>query len=809
MRVKQICVCRGSGKVYTLFEVRDLSQESQLDVTAEPMGNTKVPCELIPFPSDNEHVRCYVLVVPMLDTPPCTLVLNERDAGGHVISDHRHQLDFRTAKWESRLNYKVKPDVCAKIRDYDAVDEFANGRIDFWNCIEDGNEVILRCLVKLPYREDTKLRITCLTSTLSELPLSPIIIDDSKVSLPFSSLKARREVQVSLRLPNVVQRYIFLIDDENHPAFSSFQVLDGPMFETLRTDTTNRMRPVANKPDGYTKWLEWNVADQAKLKKQRDIELKGAPSFSIVVPLFKTPLSLFSEMVASVQNQTFENWELVLVNASPEDEELAGKVEEVASGDSRVKVVTLEENLGISQNTNRGIARASGDFICFLDHDDLLELDALFEYAQAVIEHPDTDLIYSDEDKLTPHGTYVDPFFKPDFSIDLLRNVNYICHFLAIRKSLLLKLEPSDQSVDGAQDHDITLKAVERARHVHHAARVLYHWRMAEGSTALNPESKTYALEAGMRAVQNHLDRMGVKASVEPGRFPFTYRVKYEVETPHPLVSIIIPSKDHTDVLDTCVHSIIEKSTYDAYEIVVVENNSTEQATFDYYENLKKTYPNLVKVVRWPGEFNFSKIVNFGVANSQGPYVLLLNNDTEIISPSWIEEMLGICQRKDVGAVGARLLYADGTIQHAGVWVNGQGAGHLFKDLPQSNTGYFGLAVRTQDLSAVTAACLMTRRDVYERVGGFTEEFAVAFNDVDFCLKVRDAGLLVVYTPEAELYHYESLSRGYENSLEKQMRFHRETALLHYRWPNYYVVGDPYINLNVIRDNGYYQVHIG
>ena len=295
---------------------------------------------------------------------------------------------------------------------------------------------------------------------------------------------------------------------------------------------------------------------------------------------------------------------------------------------------------------------------------------------------------------------------------------------------------------------------------------------------------------------------MGVKASVEPGRFPFTYRVRYEVETPHPLVSIIIPTKDYVDVLDTCIRSIIEKSTYDAYEIVVVENNSTEQATFDYYESLEKTHPNLVKVVRWPGEFNYSKIVNFGVANSQGPYVLLLNNDTEVITPSWIEEMLGIC------AVGARLLFADGTIQHAGVWVNGQGAGHLFKDLPQSNTGYFGLAVRTQDLSAVTAACLMTRRDVYERVGGFTEEFAVAFNDVDFCLKIRDEGLLVVYTPEAELYHYESLSRGYEISLEKRKRFHRETALLNYRWPDYYVVGDPYINLNVLRDNGYYQVHI-
>ncbi len=808
MRIKQSCICRGSGKIYALLEAHGLAEDHRMSVSARTQTGANVPCQVYPYPHEGGGAPSYVLVVPILDIPRCLLCLREEDEAGSIVSETRRTLDFSAAKWESRLNYRLHPELCAKIRDYDAVGEYEGASIDFWNCIEDGTDVILRCLVKLPFREDTDLSLSCVASDLSELPLHPIVIDNSKVPLPFSDAKARREVQVSLRLPNVAQRLIFLLSDKNHPSFASFQVLDGPMFERLRSDTTNRMRPVANKPDGYGKWLAGNVANRATLAKQREIDLVGAPRFSIVVPLFRTPLPLFAEMLSSVRGQTFGNWELVLVNASPEDAELTAQAERAAEEDGRIKLIALEENYGISRNTNQGIRRASGDFVCFLDHDDLLEPDALFEYAQAVLEHPDTDLIYSDEDKLRPDGLFVDPFFKPDFSIDLLRNVNYICHFLAIRKSLLASLEPSGPDVDGAQDHDITLKAVERARRVHHVPRVLYHWRMAEGSTALDPASKSYALEAGMRAVQNHIVRQGLRAIVTPGRFPFTYRVAYEVPSPHPLVSIIIPSKDHTDVLDTCVRSIVEKSTYDNYEIVVVENNSTEASTFEYYRRLEASCPKPVKVVRWPGEFNFSKIVNFGVASSGGEHLLLLNNDTEVITPGWIEEMLGICAREDVGAVGVRLLYADDTVQHAGVYVNGMGAGHLFKDLPRDNPGYFGLAVRTQDLSAVTAACLMTRRSVFERVGGFTEELAVAFNDVDFCLKVRDAGLLVVYTPEAELYHYESLSRGYESSIEKKRRFHREAALLNYRWPDYYVIADPYINLNVLRDNGYYQVHI-
>ena len=408
-----------------------------------------------------------------------------------------------------------------------------------------------------------------------------------------------------------------------------------------------------------------------------------------------------------------------------------------------------------------------------------------------------------------PDGKLAQPFFKPDFNIDLLRNNNYICHMLTIRKSLLDTLEPNTKEFDGAQDHNLTLRAVEKARKVHHAAKVLYHWRLSETSTAANADSKPYATIAGIKAVQSHLDRLGLNAKVEQARRPFTYKVTYAVPDSHPLVSIIIPTKDHADILDNCITSIVEKSTYDNYELVIIENNSTKKATFDYYDKLQAKYPDIVRLVTWEHEFNFSKLMNFGVAHAKGNYLLLLNNDTEVITPNWIETMLGICAREDVGAVGAKLYYPDNTIQHAGLCVTGGVAGHLCQSMPKDNWGYFALNDAQQDFSAVTAACIMTKRSEYEKVGGFTEELQVAFNDVDFCLKLREINDLIVYTPEVELYHYESISRGVENNTEKQIRFHKEVAYMNYRWANYYVEGDPYMNPNLTVEepiNRYYHL---
>ena len=435
----------------------------------------------------------------------------------------------------------------------------------------------------------------------------------------------------------------------------------------------------------------------------------------------------------------------------------------------------------------------------------------MFEYARAIESDSEIDLLYCDEDKLLEDGFYSQPFFKPDFSIDLLRNNNYICHMLTVRKSVLDSLPKAGSEFDGAQDHNLTLKVAEVARVIHHVPKVLYHWRMSASSTAANADSKPYATIAGIKAVSDHLERLGIMAKVEQSRRPFTYKITYDVAG-EPLVSIIIPSKDAVNLLDTCIKSIIEKTTYANYEIVIIENNSTDEKTFDYYDEITSRYE-FVRVIKWDYEFNFSKLMNFGAKHANGEYLILLNNDTELLSADWIERMLGICQRKEVGIVGVRLLYKDDTIQHAGLCVTGGVAGHLNRALPKGNWGYFALTDAEQNFSAVTAACLMVQKSLFNEVGGFTEELAVAFNDVDFCLKVRESGKLIVYTPEVELYHYESISRGEEDSLQKKIRFHREVAYMNNKWAAYYTAGDPYINENFDMTepyNRYYRLpHFG
>ena len=566
--------------------------------------------------------------------------------------------------------------------------------------------------------------------------------------------------------------------------------------KALLVKSKHKLQGIDNDYD-YGEWYSLTKPTAEELEEQRKKVFDAPVKFSIVIPAFKTPERFLREMLDSIAEQTYANWEVCVADGSPAGQSCERVLEQYAKKDSRFKYVILGENKGISGNTNAAMDMATGDYIVLADHDDKLTPNALYECAKLLQEHPGCDCFYSDEDKLDMDGgALFDPHFKPDFNIDLLRNNNYICHMLTIRKSLLDTLEPNTKEFDGAQDHNLTLRAVEKARKVHHVAKVLYHWRLSETSTAANADSKPYATIAGIKAVQSHLDRLGLNAKVEQARRPFTYKVTYAVPDSHPLVSIIIPTKDHADILDNCITSIVEKSTYDNYELVIIENNSTEKATFDYYDKLQAKYPDIVRLVTWEHEFNFSKLMNFGVAHAKGNYLLLLNNDTEVITPNWIEIMLGICAREDVGAVGAKLYYPDNTIQHAGLCVTGGVAGHLCQSMPRDNWGYFALNDAQQDFSAVTAACIMTKRDEYEKVGGFTEELQVAFNDVDFCLKLREINDLIVYTPEVELYHYESISRGVENNTEKQIRFHKEVAYMNYRWAKYYVKGDPYMNPN-------------
>lgn len=565
----------------------------------------------------------------------------------------------------------------------------------------------------------------------------------------------------------------------------------------LFVKSVHKIQGIDNDYD-YGEWYSLTKPSQEELERQREHVWENGPKFSIVMPLYQTPERYLREMLDSIVAQTYANWELCLADGSSKGADVSKIIKKYQDKDSRILYKKLEQNGGISDNTNAAIAMTSGDYIVLADHDDAMTEDALFECAKAVKEHPECEVIYSDEDKMDMDGgALFDPHFKPDFNLDLLTSVNYICHQFVVKKELVDKVGGLRKEFDGAQDYDFIFRCTEAASGVWHIPKVLYHWRCHQDSTASNPQSKLYAFEAGSRAIMEHYHRVGIEAEkVEKGVDYGIYHTIFKI-LGEPLVSIIIPNKDHYQDLDLCIRAILTRGTYKNLEFVVVENNSTKKETFAYYQSIQKEFPQ-VRVVTWKKEFNYSAINNFGVRHARGEYLLFLNNDTELIAKNFIEEMLGFCQREDVGAVGARLLYQDDTIQHAGVVVGFGGiAGHTFIGLHKAENSYFHRAMCAQDYSAVTAACMMSKKSVFEEAGGFSEDLAVAFNDIDYCMKVRSLGKLVVYAPYAVLYHYESKSRGLEDTPEKVARFNREVAKFAKKWPDILKNGDPYYNPNL------------
>lgn len=519
--------------------------------------------------------------------------------------------------------------------------------------------------------------------------------------------------------------------------------------------------------------------------------------FSVLVPLYNTPESFLKAMIESVQAQTYKNWELCLADGSDSEHSFVGEIcKNYADGDKRIKYEKLERNLGISENTNACIRMATGEYIALFDHDDLLHPSALYEVMRAICEHG-ADFIYTDENTFSedPRDAY-NPHFKPDFSPDTLRSYNYICHLSVFSRELLDSVGYFRSEYDGSQDYDLILRLTEKAKKVFHIRKILYYWRAHKNSVAQDIGAKPYTVTAAKKALAAHLERCGLKGEVLDSSVPTTYHIKYEIDG-NPLISVIIPNKDHTDDLDICLKSLYEKSSYKNFEVIIVENNSTEKETFEYYEAIAQKHGN-IKIVKWEGNFNYSAINNFGVNYAKGEYILLLNNDVEIINGSCLEEMLMFAQRKDVGAVGAKLYYSDDTVQHAGVILGlGGTAGHAHKHFGRSHPGYMARASIAQNLTACTAACLMMRRDVFDEVGGLDESFEVAFNDVDLCMKIREKGYLVVFTPYAELYHYESKSRGNDSTPEKLERFRGEIDRFKEKWQKQLDDGDPYYNPNL------------
>lgn len=546
----------------------------------------------------------------------------------------------------------------------------------------------------------------------------------------------------------------------------------------------------------YGPWYEAYRPTEEELERQRKKKWKIKPKISIAVPAYKTPEKFLREMIASVQAQTYENWELCIVNAGFEEGGIEKTLASYASQDGRIRYENLSENLGIAENTNRAFAMAQGDYVGLLDHDDLLAPNALYEIVSALEKDAEIDCIYTDEDKVTADlAEHFQPHLKPDFNLDLLRSNNYITHFFLVRRRMVEEVGGFRREFDGAQDYDFILRCTEGAGKVCHIPEILYHWRTHKSSTADNPASKMYAFEAGKRAIEAHLKRTGTPGEVRHTMDLGFYRVVYPVREEE-LISIVIPNKDEKETLEKCLRSIEEKSTYHNYEIIIVENNSVTDEIFAYYRELKEK--DNVQIAVWEGPFNYAAINNYGVSLAKGKYILFLNNDIEVIAPDWMEELLGHCQRPEVGAAGARLYYPDDTIQHAGCILGIGGiAGHMFVGMPRERTGYMHKAALQQDLSAVTAACMMVKAEAFREAGGFTEKLAVAFNDVDLCLKIRRLGYLVAYDPYVEMYHYESKTRGPEDDKEKVRRFQKEIEYMRSHWLDLLKGGDPYYNKNL------------
>ncbi len=568
--------------------------------------------------------------------------------------------------------------------------------------------------------------------------------------------------------------------------------------------------------DPYRLWILQNDPSEAQLEQMRKecVTFSYRPKISIVTPVWNTDERWLRRAIESVLEQTYDNWELCIADGGSTRESVERVLKEYAEKDSRIKVKSLDENKGISGNSNEALSLAAGDFIGLLDHDDELAPFALCEVVKLLNKKRHVSFIYSDEDKIDEKRRRNNPFFKPDWSPDTFFSHNYICHFSVIKRELVQRVGGFREGYDGSQDYDLFLRVTETLdeREIAHIPKILYHWRTIQGSAADNVEAKPYAIVAAKKALANALYRRGIKASVLDGPYLSSYRVRYEI-TGNPKVSIIIPTKDKVGVLQTCVNSILEMTDYENYEVVIVDNQSREPETHDYYQRIKNN-PH-VKVLEYDSPFNFSAINNFAVAHADGEYLVLLNNDTEIVAEEWLTAMLEHAQREEVGAVGAKLLYYNNTIQHAGVVLGITGspgekgvAGHSHKHLSDRALGYFLRPHIIGNVSAVTAACMMVRRDVYEQVGGLEEDLVVAFNDVDFCLKIRDRGYLIVYTPYAKLYHYESLSRGYEDNPEKQARFLKEVRYVREKWGGVIDTGDPYYNPNLTLEREDFSANI-
>ncbi|MGY0557937.1 glycosyltransferase family 2 protein [Lysobacter sp. A421] len=576
-------------------------------------------------------------------------------------------------------------------------------------------------------------------------------------------------------------------------------LLGGPrrMADRLYNDY---VAPQASDMSDYDVWLEfYDAMSEPRLARARSecTALREGPRISVVMPVYNTAERWLRRCIESVQAQVYDQWELCIADDASTHPHVRQVLQEYADADPRIHVVFRENNGHISEASNSALTLATGSYVALLDHDDELHPFALLECAKALQQNPGWRMMFTDEDKIDEDGRRSDPYFKSDWNPELFLSQNCVCHLGVYERALVEEVGGFRTGYEGAQDWDLTLRVSERLRpkQIGHVPKVLYHWRMIEGSTALAPSEKSYAHHAAMRAIQDHFDRTGTNAQVqEMAGYSGYYHIAHALPSPAPLVSLLIPTRDRVDLLKQCIDSIVDRTRYPNYEILVLDNGSKESETFRYFKDIQRD--GVARVVEYPHAFNYSAINNFGARHARGTVLGLLNNDVEVISEDWLDEMVGHVMRPEIGMVGAMLYYPNNTIQHAGVILGiGGVAGHCYVGNHRGYPGDKHRAGLAQSLSVVTAACAVVRAEVFEQVGGLDEDLKVAFNDVDLCLRIREAGYRNVWTPFAELYHYESASRGYENTPEKRTRFRAEESFMKDRWGEL-LEQDPYYSPN-------------
>lgn len=557
----------------------------------------------------------------------------------------------------------------------------------------------------------------------------------------------------------------------------------------------------------YQAWINKNEPNYRELSAQRKNRFKYEPKISILTSAFNANEQFLKDLLESVLNQTYTNWELCIASGRSEDKSIHRILREYKEKYKRIIVKFLDDDKGIAGNSNEALSMSTGDFITFLAQGDILPLFTLYEVVKCINASTDADFIYSDEDRITENGKMRwMPHFKPDWSPDLLRSYNYIAHLTVLRKRLIGKIGSFREGFEDSEDYDFMLRATEQAGRIVHIPKVLYHQRISSSSEADTVTSKPYAFESAKKALREHLLRIKLNGKIEPGRFWGSHNIKYQLDS-KPKVSIIIPSKDNVEDLRKCLESVMEKTAYGNYELIIMENNSVEEKTFHYYDEITKS--SNVRIIKWERPFNFAAINNYAVKYADGEVLLFLNNDTVVINTDWIERLLEHAQRKEVGGVGAKLYYPDGLIQHAGVILGvGRVAGHSHKHMPWNSSGYFFRASVVQNLSAVTGACMMIRKDVFDEVEGFDERYSHNFNDIDLCMKIREKGYLIVFTPFAELYHHECNTRGYEDKTKMQARYWEEVKLFEEKWMHILDKGDPYYNPNLTLEKEDFSIRV-